>query len=315
MPRCYAGILVDMSPEHPARVVIVGSANMDVVFTVERMPSPGETLLADRADRNAGGKGLNQAVASARAGVSTSFVGALGTDPFGDTLATAMDSAGVSRELVRRTDVDTGQAFILVDRSAENLIVVASGANATMTELTGSEREAIAASQVLLMQLELPLQVVREAAAAARDAGSAIMLNAAPAAPLHADLLGQVDYLIVNEHEACLIGGSDDLAEASLALSARVHRLIVTLGAQGSEVHEAGTLVGRVAAPQVTAVDTTGAGDTFCGALAAAVADRLPLMDAVRFATAASALSVGSVGAVASIPSRSSIESKLEERW
>ena len=304
-----------MSHEHPSRVVIVGSANMDVVFTVDRMPAPGETLLADTANRHPGGKGLNQAVASARSGVSTSFLGALGTDQFGDALAAAMDSAGVGRELVRRTDMDTGQAFILVDQTAENLIVVASGANATMTGLVGQEQEAIAGARVLLMQLELPLRIVHEAAAAARAAGSAVMLNAAPATPLSAELLGLVDYLIVNEHEACLIGGSDDLAEASGALSTRVHRLIVTLGAQGSEVYLAGELVGRIAPPQVTAVDTTGAGDTFCGAFAAAVADGLDLMDAVRFATAASALSVETVGAVSSIPSRSRIESKLEERW
>lgn len=304
-----------MSSEHPSRVVIVGSANMDVVFTVDRMPLPGETLLADDATRHPGGKGLNQAVAAARSGAATSFIGALGSDEFGHSLAAAMDSAGVSRDLVRRTDADTGQAFILVDRSAENLIVVASGANATMTELSHAESEAIAAANVLLMQLELPLRVVHEAAAVARGAGTTVLLNAAPAATLSADLLGLVDLLIVNEHEASMIGGSDDLAEASLALSARVHRLIVTLGAEGSEVYEAGELVGRVAAPQVTAVDTTGAGDTFCGALAAALADGLELMDATRFATAASALSVESVGAVSSIPSRSSIESKLGERW
>jgi ribokinase len=304
-----------MSPEPPANVIIVGSANMDVIFRVERMPSPGETLLADGADRHPGGKGLNQAVASARAGASTAFIGALGTDPFGDALAAVMDSADISRNLVRRTEVDTGQAFILVDRSAENLIVVASGANGTMTALATPEAEAIAGAKVLLMQLELPPSIVREAAAAARAAGGAVVLNAAPAVPLGSDLLDLVDCLIVNEHEACLIGGSDDLAEASEVLSERVHRLIVTLGPQGSEVYESGELIGRVAAPRARAVDTTGAGDTFCGAFASAIAEGRELMDAARFATAASALSVESIGAVESIPSRSSIETKLEERW
>ncbi|HEU4807437.1 MAG TPA: ribokinase [Homoserinimonas sp.] len=304
-----------MSPEHPVHVVIVGSANMDVVFSVDRMPAPGETLLADSAQRHPGGKGLNQAVASARSGAQTTFIGALGTDPFGDTLADAMESAGVSRELVRRSDRDTGQAFILVDQAAENMIVVASGANATMTELTGQEQEAIIAAQVLLMQLELPTQVVLQAAATAKAAGRAVMLNAAPAAPLGDELLALLDYLIVNEHEACLIGGSEDLATASLALAAKVDHLIVTLGAQGSQLYKDGVVVGTVTPPKVTAVDTTGAGDTFCGAFATAVAEGLALQEAVRFATAASALSVESVGAVSSIPSRSSIETKLGERW
>lgn len=304
-----------MSSEHPARVVIVGSANMDVVFTVDRMPVPGETVLTDLSERHPGGKGLNQAVASALAGAPTAFIGALGNDAFGDALAAAMDSAGVSRELVRRSDRDTGQAFILVDRAAENMIVVASGANSTMTALTGPEREAIAAAKVLLMQLELPPEVVLLAATAAQAAGSTVMLNAAPAIPLSDEVLARLDYLIVNEHEACVIGGSDDLAEASRLLAARVERLIVTLGARGSAVYQNGELVGTVSPPAVAAVDTTGAGDTFCGALAAAVAEGRSLLEAVRFATGASALSVESVGAVSSIPSRSRIDAKLEEAW
>lgn len=288
---------------------------MDVVFAVERMPAPGETLLAAQAERHPGGKGLNQAVAAARAGASTGFVGAVGSDSFGDSLVGAMDDSGVSRELLRRTGEDSGQAFILVDQAGENLIVVASGANATVTELTGQEERAVASARVVLMQLELPASVVLQSAVTARAAGRTVMLNAAPAAPLPEELLALLDYLIVNEHEACLIGESDDLDRASRALAARVPRLIVTLGAQGSVSYEDGVQVGTVAPPKVTAVDTTGAGDTFCGALAAAVAEGQALLEAVRFATAASALSVERVGAVDSIPTRSSIESKLGENW
>ncbi|MHA6694712.1 ribokinase [Homoserinimonas sp. A520] len=304
-----------MSSEHPARVVIVGSANMDVVFTLERMPAPGETLLAESAQRHPGGKGLNQAVAAARSGAPTTFIGALGTDTFGDSLADAMAASGVSSGLVRRTDRDTGQAFILVDRAAENLIVVASGANATMTELTGPERDAITSARVLLMQLELPVPLVVQAASAAQAAGCAVMLNAAPAASLSDELIELLDYLIVNEHEACLIGGSDDLAVASSALAAQVDTVIVTLGARGAQLFQAGALVATVTPPPVDAVDTTGAGDTFCGAFAAAVAEGRDLPDAVRFATAASALSVEQLGAVSSIPPRAKIEAILEERW
>src|SRR5690606_1158796 len=138
---------------------------------------------------------------------------------------------------------------------------------------------------------------------------------AAPAALIDDELVELLDYLIVNEHEARLIAARDDLAEAAAALAARVPRLIVTLGAEGSEVYDAGERVGTVTPPSVTAVDTTGAGDTYCGALAAAVAEGQPLLDAVRFATAASALSVQKEGAVSSIPTRNEVDSKLEERW
>lgn len=303
-----------MSLQHPG-VVVVGSANMDVVLSVERMPTGGETLLASGVAQHPGGKGLNQAVASARAGASTTFVGAIGTDAFGDSLARAMDSTGVHRELVRRGAEPSGQAFILVDGAGENLIVVASGANASITELTPAERAAVEQCAVLLMQLELPAGVVHEAATAARAAGRTIMLNAAPAATVDDELVALIDYLIVNEHEARLIGADQDLTAAAAALAARVPRVIVTLGARGSDVYEAGEFVGTVAPPRVTVVDTTGAGDTYCGALAAAVAEGRQLLDAVRFATAASALSVQKPGAVSSIPTRDEVESKLEERW
>lgn len=291
----------------------MGSTNMDVVFDVERMPAPGETLLAADAARHPGGKGLNQAVASARAGAPTTFIGAAGNDPFGDALVEAMDSAGVSRQLVRRSDQDSGQAFILVDRTGENMIVVASGANATMTALTDAEANSVAGARVLLMQLELPTAVVTEAASVARKSGGTVILNAAPAAQLSDELIGLLDYLVVNEHEACLIGGSENLAEASRALAGRVPHLIVTQGARGSDVYAAGEFVTTVTPPPVTAVDTTGAGDTYCGALAVAVSENMPLADAVRFATTASALSVEVEGAAASIPSRTRIESKLGE--
>ena len=304
-----------MSNLQPTSVVIVGSANLDTVFSVQRMPKPGETLLAERAQHHPGGKGLNQAVACARSGATTTFIGALGNDQAGDRLAEVMDSAGIRRDLVRRSERDTGQGFIVVDDAAENMIVVASGANATMRELTEAEEQAITGARVVLMQLELPLDLVTQAAIAAESAGCAVMLNAAPATTLPPELLGRLDYLIVNEHEACLLAGADELAEASLALAKQVKRLIVTLGADGSAAFEHGVPIGTVSPPAVTALDTTGAGDTYCGALAAAVADGRTLIDAVRFATAAAALSVETVGAVSSIPARSRIESKLEERW
>jgi ribokinase len=291
---------------------MVGSANMDIVFAVERIPRPGETLLADSAARYPGGKGLNQAVAAARAGATTTIVAAVGRDDSGHELERVMIEAGIDTGLVRHDDAQTGQAFIVVDGSGENTIIVASGANASMTSLRADDRRAVAADSVLLMQLELPLAVVAEAAAVARAAGVTVMLNAAPARRLPREILADVDVLIVNEHEACLLGDSDDLAAASAAIAAIVHRVIVTLGADGSALYEGGAEVARIAAPQVEAVDTTGAGDTFCGAFAAAFAEGAGFAAAARFATAAAALSVQTLGAVPSVPHRVAIDDLLE---
>lgn len=294
-------------------IVVVGSANMDVVFTTSRIPTPGETLLASSLAKYPGGKGLNQAVASARAGILTSFVGALGRDENGDALFETMTTAGMNPEYVRRVHEDTGQAFIVVADNAENTIIVASGANATVTALSGAECELVKESAVLLMQLELPLDVVVESARVARNAGTVVMLNAAPARSLPDELIESLDYLIVNEHEACLVGESDDLVEASTRLANRVQHLVVTLGAEGSVLYEHGQLVSRVPARKVDAVDTTGAGDTYCGAFAAAIAEGHLVTVAAEFATAAAALSVQVLGAVPSIPMRNRIDAMLSE--
>jgi ribokinase len=292
-------------------VSVLGSANLDLVFTTDRIPLPGETLLARSADRFPGGKGLNQAVAAARAGAETSFIAALGNDDAGTQLAETIADAGIDGGLVRRVGEATGQAFIVVNPAGENTIIVASGANATMINLTEAEKAALLASSVLLLQFELPLAVVTQAAAAAHAGGTVVMLNAAPAHALSQALLDALDYLIVNEHEACELGGSSDISTASLALAARLPRLIVTIGSEGSVLYDDGRILARVAAFPVAPVDTTGAGDTFCGAFAAAIADGRAFEDAARFATAAAALSVQSVGAVPSIPLRSDIDALL----
>jgi ribokinase len=292
-------------------VTVLGSANLDIVFEVDRIPGPGETLLAGSTERYPGGKGLNQAVAAARAGAPTTFIGALGTDDAGEQLAATMADAGIESSRVRRVTAATGQAFIAVDPAGENTIIVASGANATMTALEPADVAALSLGAVLLMQLELPFEIVVEAAAVARASGVLVMLNAAPARAVPGELLANLDVLIVNEHEARLVGGSADLSEAASALAAQVPRLIVTLGAAGSVLFEAGGEVARIGAPTVTAVDTTGAGDTFCGAFAAAIAEGQDFAPAARFATAAAALSVQAIGAVPSVPLRARIEAML----
>jgi ribokinase len=295
----------------PASVAVVGSANMDIVFSVDRIPQPGETIIASSTASYPGGKGLNQAVAAARAGMATMFIGALGDDEHGRELAAVMMDAGIDAALTRRSTAATGQAFIAVDAAAENTIVIASGANADVDTLTDAELGAIKSASVLLMQLELPLSAVEQAAAAGKVSGTTVILNAAPAHALSDALIADLDCLIVNEPEAIALAGSDDPETASRSLAARVPRLVVTLGASGSVLFEAGREVARVPARVVSPVDTTGAGDTFCGAFAAALAEGREFVAAAEFATVAASLSVQALGAVPSIPARAHIEAAL----
>ena len=277
-------------------VTVVGSGNVDLVSQVERIPEPGETVLSTGFATHAGGKGNNQATAAARAGAQTTFVGAFGDDDNGARLRASLRDAGV-RPLVRVSAEPTGTAMITVAPNGENAIVVNAGANASLSDLTPEERSAIAGADLVLMQLEIPLDTVL---AAATIASGRVVLNAAPARELPAELLTKVDLLIVNEHEATLLGGADHL----LTL---VPALVVTLGAKGALVRTRDTTT-EVPGITVDVVDTTGAGDTFCGALVAALDERRPLDDAVRFASVAAALSVRRAGAVPAIPTREEID-------
>ncbi len=277
-------------------VVIVGSGNVDLVSQVERIPSPGETVLSTGFATHAGGKGNNQATAAARAGAVTTFIGAFGDDDNGARLRASLTGSGV-RPLVRTSNEPTGTAMITVAPTGENAIVVNPGANATLTDLTPEERSAIAGADLVLLQLEIPLETV---VAAATIASGRVVLNAAPAMALPEELLSAVDLLVVNEHEAAFLGGSDHLLTM-------VPALVVTLGAKGALIRTSDTTT-EVPGITVDVVDTTGAGDTFCGALVAALDERKSLDDAVRFATVASALSVRRAGAVPAIPTREEID-------
>ena len=283
-------------------VVIVGSANVDQVFRVTAIPSPGETVLSNGFSTALGGKGQNQAVAAARAGASAAFVCALGDDAFGGSIREGLAADGIDGAGVRTVDAPTGTALIAVDDSGENTIIVEAGANALL-EIGDADAAAIASADVLVMQLEIPLETVAQAARNARRAGTRVLLNAAPIRELPAELLADVDILVVNEHEGAFLARDGDVA----ALAPIV---IVTLGAAGAVAYEGGAEV-RVPAPKVSAVDATGAGDTFCGALAARLAEGAPLDAALRFAVAAASLSVQKHGAVPSIPLREQIESAL----
>lgn len=288
-------------------VVVVGSANVDQVFRVSRIPTPGETVLSNGFSTALGGKGQNQAVAAARAGASTAFIAAVGTDAFGAEMLAGLNSDGVDTAQVRQVDGPSGTALIAVDDAGENTIIVEPGANARLLGLTPADEAAIAAADLLVMQLEIPLETVIEAADAAAASSTGVLLNAAPIRDLPDALLAALDILVVNEHEAAHL----EAARPGVHLRDLVPMVVVTLGAEGAVMYLRGADGVRVAAPSVTAVDTTGAGDTFCGAFAAALAGDADPEAALRFAVVAASLSVESAGAVPSIPKRAAIDARL----
>jgi ribokinase len=287
------------------QVVVVGSANVDLVVDVPRHPAGGETILGGDLRRTPGGKGANQAVAAARAGgADTTFVGALGQDGSAELLLTSLAGAGVRTDTVDRVDAPTGTALITVSPDGENAIVVAPGANSRV-RIGAAQAERAAAADVVLAQLEIPLGAVL-AAARARRAGALFVLNAAPSRELPEEVWRELDVLVVNEHEAeDLVGGVSSAEPEALAaaLLERVPAVVITLGAQGSLVAERGVPAVRVPAAEVEAVDTTGAGDTYCGVLAAALArSGTGLVEAARLAGAAGALAVTRPGAQDAVP-------------
>lgn len=291
-------------------VVVLGSANLDLVYDVDRIPAPGETVLSRGFASYPGGKGNNQAIAVARLGAETRFIVALGADDAADRLAAEARDAGIDLR-DRRVDAPTGTAVIYVDDIGENSIVVNSGANAALVDLARAELAVIAEADLLVLQLETPPATVQAAVRAAKANGTTVILNAAPSGAVPAGLLGEVDILIVNEHEAAeLVGEPGDPRELLPALTARGCAVIITLGAAGSLVGVPGEAPVKVPAVEVNAVDTTGAGDAFVGGFAAALdnggratAPDLPaLVAATEFATAAAGIAVQRKGAVPSIP-------------
>lgn len=290
-------------------VAVVGSANMDQILRVVRIPAPGETVLATGSSTALGGKGQNQAVAAARSGAGTTFVSAVGSDGFGREMLVGLTGDGIDTTRVRVLDGASGTALIAVDDSGENTIIVDAGANARLTALTDEDREAISAAAVLMLQLEIPMPTVIEAAEVARAAGTTVMLNAAPFSDLPDALLTALDVLVVNEHEESLLAA----AHPGVPLTDLVPLVVVTLGARGAALRRRDEPEIRVPAPRVKAVDATGAGDTFCGAFAAAIARGDELATALRFAVVAASLSVETAGAVPSIPHRAAVDQRLSQ--
>ena len=298
------------------RIDVLGSVNVDLVSVVERLPAPGETVAGGEMAVLLGGKGANQAIAAARAGGNVAMWGAVGAQSFGLDPIAEIGASGVDVAGLARLGGPTGAALIAVDGTGENSIVVSPGANARAAEAVDPSA---LTGEWLLAQMELPPALVAEAFQAAKARGARTILNAAPALPPPEGLLEATDFLILNETELAAWSGvtvgeasrQPDIAEAAAALAMRPDQtVIVTLGAKGALTFAAGAIIETHPCPAVV-VDTTGAGDCFCGALAARLAEAVPLDAALRFAAAAAAISVGRPGAASSMPRRAEIEATL----
>jgi ribokinase len=296
------------------RVIVLGSINTDFVVSADRLPAPGETVLGGHLALHHGGKGGNQAVAAARAGAEVLFIGAVGTDRYGDDAMAALASEGIDVSGVRRVDGATGAAIIAVGPRGENLIVVAPGANdAVGADDAAAITDLVTDETVLLTSLEVPMVAVVAGVRAASAAGATAIVNPAPARALPADLLALAPILTPNEHELVVAIGNDDPAAALAELSRRLAApVIVTQGPAGALLAEGDRRERHEGHPAAVLVDSTGAGDTFNGVLAAWLAAGASVDDAIHAANVAASLSVSAAGARAGMPTRQAIEAVLQ---
>ena len=284
-------------------VVVIGSANLDLVSQLEHLPKPGQTLLASGYAEHAGGKGLNQAVACARMGAKTAFVGCVGDDDAGRFLISVLDFEGVDTSLLRIVAQPTGRAFINVDGQGENEIVVILGANG----LVGVSDDASDANfvlpncKVVLAQLEIPQTTISKVFTQAKSFGATTVLNPAPAAAIRSEIYAVTDIIVPNETEVQSLGGIDELRRSG------IKTIVVTRGKNGAEMtsmHGDEVLSENFAPYHVTPIDTVGAGDAFIGAMCAEIARGASVSDACRLAVVAGALATIVRGAVPSLPTR-----------
>ena len=304
-------------------ILVAGSANLDFVVRAPHIPAPGETVLGNDFRTFAGGKGANQAIAVARSGgVATSMLLALGQDSFAEPIEASLNVAGVKLHVLRAENLPTGTAFICVSDDAENAITVAPGAN---NALLPEHLPPLNGVDYLLLQLETPLATVVAYAKAARQAGVKVVLNAAPAQVLPPCLLASIDVLIVNEHELAMVSNCAGSVADCFAQLPDVPCLVVTLGGKGCCARWMGEVSGSVNARvsnriifqpafSITPVDTTAAGDTFCGVLVAGLAQQLALTKALARASAAAALACLRPGAQDSMPTRKEVDQFLSNQ-
>ena len=305
--------------ERNPKVLVVGSFNMDLVVKAGRRPQTGETLMGEEFGMFIGGKGSNQAIAAARLGADVTMIGRLGTDLFGDTLMAAHAEESICTDyVIRDTEVGTGIASILIDTDGDNSIVLVPQANMRLTvEDIERASESITAADVLLLQLEVPIAASQRAAEIAKSNGATVVLNPAPAQELPDNFLAQVDILTPNEVETESLSGvevstaADAERAAKVLLDKGLSAVILTLGERGA-VLLTPDLTRQVPAYTVEVVDTTAAGDAFCGALATGLARGENLVDAVAFANAAGALAVTVLGAAPSMPTAMQVEAFCE---
>ncbi len=291
-------------------ILVIGSSNTDMTAKTAELPRPGETVLGGVFTMGAGGKGANQAVAAQRLGGKVKFICKVGKDMFGDNSIAQYEKEGLDTSGILRSNLPSGVALIYVDSHAENCIVVASGANGDLTEEDiEKSRKDLEGCDILLLQLESPIPSVLKAAKIAHQAGKTVVLNPAPACPLPEEIFRNIDLFIPNETELSTFSGIEvkdveSAQKAAAAMQAKgVGKLIVTMGSKGALICEGGPAI-FVPAHKVKAVDTTAAGDTFCGALCVAISEGKTLKEAAEFACAASALTVQKMGAQNSIPYR-----------
>ncbi|MGY4857838.1 PfkB family carbohydrate kinase [Cryobacterium sp. AP23] len=307
----------------PGTVFVFGSINADTSYRMTTLPMPGETVIAATASTSPGGKGANQAIAAAAAGAMTRMIGAVGDDAEAAALLAALTARGIdTASIATRPGFATGRAIVCVDDSGENSIVVLSGANTTLdATVAGTGLEEIAYGDVLVLQNEVPAAANRAAARHAQASGATVIWNAAPAPATAADLVTDIDLLVVNEHELKQIhgllnftasedsSGGGDLAGLLTAVAGALEAdAICTLGPDGA-IYDVAGQVGRVPAPTVRAIDTTAAGDTVVGYLAAHSA--LPVEERLHLAASAGALTVTRAGASSSIPHLTDVERML----
>ncbi|MEO5648992.1 MAG: ribokinase [Ginsengibacter sp.] len=298
---------------NPNKIIVIGSANTDMVVKATKLPLPGETLLGGSFFMNAGGKGANQAVAAARLGGNVILVAKVGNDIFGKQTIEGLQKEHINTRFIFVDDeAPSGTALIMVNKEGENCIVVAPGANANLMPEDIEKVENITKAEIILMQLEIPMETIESIAKNAKANHQKVIINPAPAQTLSDELLNDLFLITPNETEATLLTGITVVDETTASKAAEVflkkgvHNVIITLGRKGAYFQNSSRKF-KLDAPTVQAIDTTAAGDTFSGAIAVALTEEMNWEDAIKFAVAAASISVTRLGAQSSVPLRSEI--------